>query len=110
MWQSIAYYIAKIFISVIVASWAYQKPKKIKYMRQIDDPNKGATCRNGILTDMVALAKAYEAAENTGDSIEQLACDFGQSYMLTLADFNAINVETVVSWVGPIPPKPPRIE
>lgn len=99
---------AKILVGVIVASWGFKK-KTRKMSRQIDDPNKTATCRNGILTDMVALAKAYEALHSTGDSIELLACDFGQSYALVVADFTAINVASVTAWVGPIPPKPPRI-
>lgn len=70
---------------------------------------KSSACQEGILTDMVALAKAYEAEENTGDDIELLACDFGQTYMLDVADFGLINISSVVAWSGPRPTKPPRI-
>lgn len=107
MWQGILYFISKIILGVVVAAWGYEKSKKKKYMRQID--NLAPACQGAILYDMVALAKAYEAVHNTGDTFEELACDFGQTYMLTLADFGGINISNVVSWVGPIPPKPPRI-
>jgi hypothetical protein len=82
--------------------------RKKNNMRQFD--NLGTPCQNAILTDCVALAKAYEAEENTGDDIELLACDFGQLYMLNVADFGAININNVVAWLGPRPSKPPRIE
>lgn len=77
-------------------------------MRQFD--NLSSTCQIAVLTDMVALAKAYESIHSTGDSIAQLAVDFGQTYLLTLADFSSINISQVTEWVGPMPNKPPRIQ
>jgi hypothetical protein len=99
----------KVAVGVLFATFIEFKIKN-KMSRQIDDPNKGTTCRQGILVDMIALAKAYEAEENTGDDIELLACDFGQVYMLTVTDFAGVNIEQVTSWTGPRPQKPPRIE
>lgn len=110
MWQGILYFISKIIIGVVVAAWGYNKTKikNKNIMRQID--NLAPACRNAVLTDMVALAKAYEIIHTTGDSIPQLACDFGQTYLLTLSDFESLNLTAIDSWVGPLPPRPPRIQ
>lgn len=84
-----------------------KKKKRRKMNRQFDLLTMD--CKIDILENMAALAMAYESENNTGDSIELLACDYGQVYLLELADFELIEMATVVSWGGPKPPKPPRI-
>jgi hypothetical protein len=105
VWQTLITFIIKLAVGVLFATFIEFKKNK---MRQFD--NLSATCQTAVLTDMVALAKAYESVHSTGDSIAQLAVDFGQTYLLTLADFNSINISQVTEWVGPMPNKPPRIQ
>lgn len=112
MWQTIFYFVLKVSVGVVFAAWIenMRKTKKNKKMSNRQFDYLDSECQELILENMVALAKQYETIEETGDSIELLATDFGQSYLLTVSDFLLIDVENVVEWGGPRPPKPPRIE